>query len=108
MIFYIDLFYDELDIVEPEAHSDSIFLATSIRVSTQKKHICTDSSISCIKDSDCKVYMKDKCVNGSCSGIGWCGSDIGDYTLKYDIADNILMWVRSFIQFAQFESSQSI
>lgn len=96
-----------MDIIHPEIFSDSLFLATNIRFWTQIKGNCVDTSYSCTKDADCKSLFKDKCLNGSCSSYGWCGQT-NDYTIKYDISDNMLIWVRSFIQFAEFESSPSI
>ena len=95
-----------MDIIEPEAYSDSVFLATGITITSQKKDTCIDTNFPCSKDTDCKLYIRDKCVNGSCSGYGWCpDKKNSEYTLKYDMGDNLLIWVRSYIQFASFDSS---
>lgn len=103
----LDLF-DEMDIIEPEVYSDSIFLATSVSITTEKKDSCVDPSLPCIKDNDCKKLFKDQCVNGSCSGFRWCAQKNNVVTtVKYDIGQNLLIWIRSYIQFAQFESSPS-
>lgn len=78
-------------------------------LTTQKKDLCQTTNYQCSQKEDCKIYFKDDCVNGLCVGYDWCDVENNTKIIKnYEIGDNFLIWIRSFIHFDHFDSSKTL
>lgn len=86
-----------------------MFLKTKLTVIPETRDICGTSEYECQNDDDCKVYFKEKCQNNTCVGYDWCPNEGNQNNVMiYNISDNVLIWIRSFIEFDHFDDSKTL
>lgn len=92
-------YFSAEELTFPGLENGNIFIATRLKVRTQKRGVCEDQNVRCVSNNDCTRVGPGTCTeNGYCLESAWCDQD--DKPEIYALETGVFqIWVKSSIQF---------
>jgi len=99
-------YFSAEDITYPGLENGNVFVATRVKALRQRRAVCEDPSLPCLRDADCHAALGGRCSGaGFCEEPSWCPAEEAPEIYELEVGD-LFIWVKSSIQFVKLAADR--